>query len=208
MSASSSELPHSFSGALAQSVDREQQCLIVLGASGNVLFASKAAEELARRSAWLRLNRSGVHLTNPALDQRLQHGLQDCGQTVERKASCVVDELEVIAQDGGHYRFSLAPLMFQGQLFGVDQPAVIVTINRLATSEIDVRERLKGLTGAELTLALAVARGCTLAAYARLRGISLHTVRAQLKIIFQKTGIHRQAELVGLVLNRESPAAK
>ena len=197
------------SGALAQSVDREQLALIVLGASGNVLFASNAAEDLARRSAWLRLSRSGVHLTNPTLDQRLQHGLHDCGQIVERKASCAVDELEVIAHDGGRYQISLAPLMFQDRLFGIDQPAVVITITRLEAAEVEVRERLKGLTSAELTLALAVARGSTLAAYARLRGISLHTVRAHLKIIFQKTGIHRQAELVGLVLNRQSlPAAK
>lgn len=197
------------SGALVHSIDREQRALIVLGASGNVLFTSDAAEKLARHSPWLRISRSGVRLTNPALDQRLQHGLQDCRQVSERQASCVAGELEVVATDGSHFRISLAPLMFQGRLFGIDQPAVVVTITRLATAEVEMRERLKGLTGAEMTLAVAVARGSTLAGYARGRGVSLHTVRAQLKTIFQKTGTHRQAELVGLIMHRHSvPATK
>lgn len=192
------------SGALEHSIDREQLALIVLGTSGSVLFASKAAEDLARCSPWLRLSRSGVRLTNHALEQKLQHGLDNCRQLVEGCAPAVADEVEVTAQDGSCFQISLAPLMFQGRLFGIDQPAVIVTITRLAAADVAVRERLKGLTIAELALARAVARGATLAAYAKERGISLHTVRAQLRTVFQKTRTHRQAELVGLVLERAS----
>jgi DNA-binding CsgD family transcriptional regulator len=98
--------------------------------------------------------------------------------------------------------------MFQGQLFGIDQPSVVITITRIEAAEAALRERLRALTSAELALALAVARGSTLAGYSHGRGISLHTVRAQLKIVFQKTGTHRQAELVSLILHRQqdSPA--
>lgn len=194
----------SLSGALEQSIDREQQALIVLGESGNVLFASRAAENLARGSAWMRLSTSGFHLTNPALDQKLQQGLHQCQQIVNRSANSIIDGLEAIASDSGRFRISLAPLMFQGRLFGIDQPAVIVTIASVAAAETEARNRLNALTGAELALAMAVARGSTLTAYARGRGISLHTARAQLKVVFQKTGTHRQAELVALVLRRPS----
>lgn len=196
------------SGALAKSIDREERALIVLGTSGKVLFASKAAEDLASRSQWLRLDRFGVHLANPGLDQRLQHRLHDCWQIIERNAASAADEIEIAVQGGNRYRFSLAPLMFQGQMFGIERPAVVVTITEVDADEMEVRKRLLGLTGAELALATAVARGSTLTGYARGRGISLHTVRAQLKVIFQKTGTHRQAELVSLILNRHSrPAA-
>jgi len=190
------------SGALEHSIDREQLALIVIGTSGNVLFASNAAEDLARSATWLRIGRTGIELAAPALNQKLQHGLHDCRQLVERRSVALSNELEVHAQDGGHYHIALAPLMFQGRLFGIDQPAVIVTITPLSRAQVDSRERLQGLTSAELALARAVARGCTLAAYARERGVSMHTVRAQLKTIFQKTGTHRQAELVALVLER------
>lgn len=196
------------SGALAQSIEREERALVVLGASGNVLFASNAAENFANRSQWIRLGRSGFHLANPALDQQLQQGLHDCRQIIERRAATTAGEIEVAAPDGQLYRISLAPLMFQGQLFGIDQPAIVVTITQVGSEEAEARKRLRGLTGAEMALALAVARGSTLAGYARGRGVSLHTVRAQLKIVFQKTGTHRQAELVSLVLHRQPPVAE
>jgi DNA-binding CsgD family transcriptional regulator len=196
------------SGALAHSIDREERALMVLGASGNVLFASHAAELLASRASWIRISRCGVHLTNHALDQQLQRSLHECQQVIGRQSAVAIDDLEASAHDGTLYRISLAPLMFQGQLFGIDQPSVVITITRIEAAEAALRERLRALTSAELALALAVARGSTLAGYAHGRGISLHTVRAQLKIVFQKTGTHRQAELVSLILHRQqdSPA--
>lgn len=195
------------SSALAHSIDREVRALIVMGTSGNVLYASDAAEDLARKSKWIRLSRAGIHLTNPNLDQQLQHGLANCRQIVERNSADAATEIEISVPDGDSYRLSLAPLMLQGRMFGIDQPAVVVTITRIGAQEAEVRRRLQGLTGAELALALAVARGCTLVGYARGRGISLHTVRAQLKVVFEKTGTHRQAELVSLILNRQPPMA-
>lgn len=193
------------SGALKHSIDREERALVVLGASGNVLFASKAAENLARHSQWIRISRTGVHLTNPALDAQLQRGLHECRQIIERNAASAAAEIEVATQDGHSYRISLAPLMFHGPMFGVDHPAIVATITRVGAEEVEVRKRLRALTCAEMALALAVARGSTLAGYARGRGISLHTVRAQLKIVFQKTGTHRQAELVSLILHHQPP---
>lgn len=193
------------SSALAHSIDREERALIVMGTSGNVLYVSDAAENLARRSKWIRLSRAGIHLTNPNFDQQLQHGLANCRQIVARNSADAATEIEISVPDGDSYRLSLAPLMLQGRMFGIDQPAVVVTITRIGAQEAEMRRRLQGLTGAELALALAVARGCTLVGYARGRGISLHTVRAQLKVVFEKTGTHRQAELVSLILNRQPP---
>jgi DNA-binding CsgD family transcriptional regulator len=192
------------SGALTQSLDREERALVVLGASGNVLFTSQAAERLASRAGWIRISRCGVRLTNHGLDQQLQRNLHECRQVIGRQAATAMDDLETYAQDGTRYRISLAPLMFQGRLFGIDQPSVVITIARVEAAEAAVRERLRSLTSAELALALAVARGSTLAGYARGRGISLHTVRAQLKVVFQKTGTHRQAGLVSLILHRHA----
>jgi DNA-binding CsgD family transcriptional regulator len=195
------------SGALAQSIDQEERALIVLSESGKVLFASNAAESLARHSQWMRLSRLGVSLADPALDRELQHRLHDCRQIIGRNAASAADDIEVACPDGNRYRILLAPLMFHCQKFGVDQPAVVVTFTQVGAEEIALRKRLQGLTGAELALAIAVARGSTLTGYARGRGISLHTVRAQLKIIFQKTGTHRQAELVSLILHGHHPPA-
>jgi DNA-binding CsgD family transcriptional regulator len=56
------------------------------------------------------------------------------------------------------------------------------------------------LTPAEANLALLLARGLTLAEVSEAQNISPHTARAQLKSIFAKTGVSRQAELVRLIL--------
>jgi DNA-binding CsgD family transcriptional regulator len=55
------------------------------------------------------------------------------------------------------------------------------------------------LTPAEIRLALAMIRGETLADYADGHGISIGTVRVQLKSVMGKTGTHRQADLVALL---------
>jgi len=56
------------------------------------------------------------------------------------------------------------------------------------------------LTPAEIRLAAHLANGGTLANFAKARALSRNTVRNQLQAIYCKTGTHRQAELVGLLL--------
>lgn len=58
---------------------------------------------------------------------------------------------------------------------------------------------LFGLTPAEARLAGALARGETLVGTARQLGISHNTAKVQLRAIFNKTGVHRQAQLVSLI---------
>lgn len=71
-------------------------------------------------------------------------------------------------------------------------------------SEASLRSRFH-LTPAEAQIALGIAGGETLAAIAKARGASVSTARTQLKCVFAKTGTHRQAELVALLVG---PSAK
>jgi len=57
------------------------------------------------------------------------------------------------------------------------------------------------LTKAEAKVAVALANGLTLNAYAETNNVSLHTVRTQLKRVFEKTGVSGQPELVRLILS-------
>ena len=66
--------------------------------------------------------------------------------------------------------------------------------------EINLRRRF-GLTAAEARLATEVLKGDGRAAAARRRGISLDTANYQLARIFEKTGTHRQTELIRLLLD-------
>ena len=62
------------------------------------------------------------------------------------------------------------------------------------------------LTPAEARVARGVAEGLDLDALARARGVSVQTVRAQLKAVFRKTGTSRQNELAARIL--KSPALR
>ena len=66
-------------------------------------------------------------------------------------------------------------------------------------SEVSLRSRFL-LTRAEAQIALGIADGETLAAIAQSRSVSISTARGQLKSVFAKTGTHRQAELMALLI--------
>ena len=69
---------------------------------------------------------------------------------------------------------------------------------------VPVLQELFGLTPAEAKLASLLAAGLRIDAAAEQLGISVHTARAQLKQVCTKTGTHRQAALMRIVLT--SPA--
>jgi DNA-binding CsgD family transcriptional regulator len=87
---------------------------------------------------------------------------------------------------------------------GVGSPVAIVTVS---DPDLDRRRREKNLrsrfslTSAESRLAVEILKGDGRAAAARRRGISDSTAKTQLASIFEKTGTHRQAELIRLLLD-------
>jgi DNA-binding CsgD family transcriptional regulator len=87
---------------------------------------------------------------------------------------------------------------------GVGTPVAIVTVR---DPDIDSRRREAnlrhrfGLTIAESKMAAEILKGDGRAAAARRRRISTATAKAHLSSIFEKTGTHRQAELIRLLLD-------
>lgn len=67
-----------------------------------------------------------------------------------------------------------------------------------ATDPQTLRDLL-GLTTAEARLAAALSEGCTLVEAAKRLGIAHNTAKVQLRSVFAKTGVHRQAQLVALL---------
>ena len=77
-------------------------------------------------------------------------------------------------------------------------------MQRPQTSSAWLREAF-GLTEAEITVAARLAVGTGgLKSIAASLGVSVSTIRTHLQRAFDKTGTHRQAELVRLLLTHES----
>ena len=70
-----------------------------------------------------------------------------------------------------------------------------------APLEPQALQTLFGLTPWEARLAVSLANGKKLEEIAQSAHVSLNTAKTQLRIAFEKTGTHRQAELVKLVLS-------
>lgn len=81
---------------------------------------------------------------------------------------------------------------------------VLVTDGGKVLSPLALIGNLYGLSPAELRLASALLAGRSPEEYAQEVGVTMNTVRSQLKSMFSKTGTHRQSELVA-VLSRAPP---
>ncbi len=57
-----------------------------------------------------------------------------------------------------------------------------------------------GLTSAEARVVEALLKGLTVSAISCERGVSINTVRSQIRSIFHKTQVNRQADLIRLLL--------
>lgn len=75
----------------------------------------------------------------------------------------------------------------------------------MVARRIESAREVFGLSPAQTRLARLIADGHDLAAAADLLGVSINTVRTQLKRIFDKTGVRSQAALVRALLSAEAP---
>jgi DNA-binding CsgD family transcriptional regulator len=77
---------------------------------------------------------------------------------------------------------------------------VVTTVSRPRIASAEVLRDLFDLTPAEARVARGIAAGKTVHDLASEAGLALGTIRQQLKSVFSKTGVSRQADLVGLVV--------
>ncbi len=102
------------------------------------------------------------------------------------------------------YAVLVAPVPERSALLSVSGPAAVVLLtdpDHTPETPAQLLRRVYGLTRKEAQLALALAGGKTLADAAEGLRIAEGTARRHLAAIFARTGIHRQAELVRLILS-------
>jgi DNA-binding CsgD family transcriptional regulator/PAS domain-containing protein len=174
--------------------------LLVADDSGRIMLANPAAELLLRRSLCLSVHGeqvclNGAHATS---FQRLLDGA--CGVAGPKVA-------------GGYQMFNLnrelalqivvapLPVRYQAQATP-SRPLALVLIHD-AEHPPGVRENLLrqiyGLSPSEARVTLAMLKGASPHEVALRSGVSLATVRSQLRSVFRKTGTARQSELIRMM---------
>lgn len=159
----------------------------------------------------LRLKRTVLHqqkdgrieLFDPRADVALSKALRAIAET---KFQLLEGEFQVKGADGTQFSATVAPLRTRAgtepavfdQIFE-DLPIAILLLRK---SQVQTNTggmaREFGLTATEVALAQAIANGRSPKEVADHRGVSINTVRTQLKSVYSKTGLHRQSQLAGL----------
>jgi DNA-binding CsgD family transcriptional regulator len=95
-----------------------------------------------------------------------------------------------------------APWLVRILPLGASVAAALVYANSAAFAHpLEVLQSMFHFTDAEAGIAQLLASGRTAKDIAHQRGVTIHTVRTQLRQILQKAGVRRQADLASLLLN-------
>ena len=179
---------------------------LLVDANSTIVFMNQAARELVGRRDGLSV-RNGQLVAEQASDhaalQRMIGGAASRERADVRSAG---GNMVIRKPSGGRaYGVQISPLSKRVPIFARHAVAgaiiFITDPDRSAPVSSDHLAALFSLTPSEADLAVALANGETLGAYAVRRAISVETVRFHLKGVFQKTDTHRQSDLIKLLMS-------
>ncbi|MFK4792492.1 helix-turn-helix transcriptional regulator [Sphingobium sp. ZW T5_29] len=182
---------------LASIMDRLRPGVILCTASGEVRWHNRAAATMLANGAPLMLDHGQLRGVSAESRQRLARLLSPpCDDDMITAAFGDLDDsmVQAIALPNGAFKGTVA--------HGWDDDRDGVALILIDPSQAPFLSAghvtsLFGLTPAEARLAVALSQGTSLNAYADRRGVSVGTVRIQMKRILEKTDSRRQADLVG-----------
>lgn len=179
--------------------------VVFVDGGGKPVAANRRAEDMSRKDSGIRIRDEGLSTGSPQTTQALHHLIrQATGHEDGKSYSGGVLSVER-PQSTLPLSVMVAPVNAGQSLFGRDNEqatAVVFISDPLQEQHVsaEILSLLYGLTKAEARLARELALGRTLDEISDRHQVSKHTLRAQLKAIFGKTGLTRQAELVRLVI--------
>ena len=192
-------------------LDRLPHSVILVSSSGTVVAKNRAADETLRAQDGLTIDHGELRASTVALTARLR-SLLDTAVRISQGITLAGNSMALaLPRPSGRRPLSvmIAPLPARRPVL-TSNPAVVALFVRdpdvtPAPDAATIRAIL-GLTPGEAELVRCLLLGLSLEQAALLLGLQLDTIRKRIKAVFEKTGTHRQAELVTLVLNSVSVA--
>jgi len=180
-------------------LDQMPEGIFHLAADGSVVFANEAGLLLEMAANLVRRRNGRLLPTHPADNLALQRALQD----MATQASGGIHHLQLHGPDGlPAGLMTLCPAPPPGSAWSAQRVAAIAFVKRLDQPREPIASRLQvawELTRAECQLARLLLQGFSLEDAAGRLGVSKNTVRTQVRSMYEKTGTHRQGELVALL---------
>ena len=188
----------------AGAVDQLSVATIILDEKGRLLNTNALASALLKEGDGLSLRGKHLRIESRSTDRELQSALSSVIRAQQAGETSVVKALRV-HRPGGRSPLGLVvrPVPVSEWTEGQTGPCAAVFVSDPEQHDSASQQTLGelfGLTPAEANVAILLARGLSLAEVSQVQNISPHTARAQLKSIFAKTGVSRQAELVRMII--------
>lgn len=186
-----------------EALDKLRTGVVVLGRDGRLVFANQRAEQFCQGGNGLRLGRSGIVAIDGPADSRLQALVARGLGTLRGAGPPPPAAVSIPRAAGRPIIVTCVPVSDKTQALGSSRPRLMLFVRDPedeAHLKADVLQAIFGLTLTEALVAMAIARGRSLAEVATDLGHSVHTSRNLLKRAFAKTGTRSQAELASLVL--------
>jgi DNA-binding CsgD family transcriptional regulator len=171
-------------------------CALLLVDHRGVSAANPAAERILERGDGLRLRKGALacddHRDSVALEDALRRAAEGEGSGM----------VLTISRRSGLRPFSVVvtPLLAAPWWSGPAAMVLVTDPEKAGPAPVEVLQRIYGLTRAEARTAVALVGADGAKDVAQRLGTSPTTVRTHLQRVFDKTGTHRQSELVRLVL--------
>lgn len=185
----------------ATTIDKLAMGTILLDENTQVVSTNPIAQEILAHNDALRIEAGRLRSND---DSQLQELINDAIESRSHAQPGMARALRLEYGDGLGLGLVIRPVPTSAWAEGQSSPAVAIFLSdptrEQTTSHTTIIE-LFNLSNAEAALALLLAKGLTLAEASDELHISQHTARAQLKAIFAKTQVSRQAELIRLIIN-------
>jgi len=180
--------------------------VMLLDDHGTPGFINKKAELLLSSNCGLSMSGKKLGLSNPLESARLQSFIVNAAKASSGHSGTAGGSLRATNHLGTALHIHVIPLPrdTSERPWGLALPRGCVAVFISASGSTHLRTEtlsaLYGFTNAEAKLASLLADGLSLENAANTLGVSIQTVRSQLKAVFAKTQVSRQAELVALLL--------
>ncbi|OMC30427.1 helix-turn-helix transcriptional regulator [Mycobacterium colombiense] len=184
---------------MAGALEAVRHGLVVVAGEGVVVNVNSTAERVLRSEDGLCLRSGRIAATSPHADQALHRAIRDalvadrCTVRSARSLTC--------GRPSGRrpYVVHVLPSYRRNADEPIRQPMALVVVVDPESEPLPAAgllRRLYHLTEAEAAIAVRLAGGADVRQISEELSISLTTVRTHLQHVFDKTGTHRQAELI------------
>lgn len=174
--------------------------MAVVDCALSVRYLNTAAENIVRRHDGLTIREGSFEFAHPPADATLRHGINAAlGQTGSVRGGTSL----LCPRPSGLRPYVIHVLPFQHVTAPLAESRALVLIldpEQHPQPDTEMLRRLYGLTTAEAAVAIRLIQGDGIKPIAESMCLSAGTVRTHVQHIFDKTGTHRQAELVRTLL--------